>query len=171
MKLLTKKEIKKLVNKESTRDKEIWLILENIEYARNVASMFRTADAAGVKKIILTGISKTPPFGKEMRQVSRNTENSVPWVFEETTGKAIQKAKNQGFYVVAVELTDSAIPMDDLKKKLIDKNKVCILLGSEVFGVKNSTLEKCDLSVFIPMYGKGASLNVANAGSVVLFSI
>lgn len=171
MKLLNKREIKKLVNKQSTRDKKIWLILENIEYARNVASMFRTAEAAGVEKIILTGISKTPPFGKEMRQVSRNTETSVPWVYEETTGKAIQKVKTQGFIVVAVELTDNSIPVDDLKMKLKNNDKVCILLGSEVYGVKNSTLEKCNISVFIPMYGKSASLNVSSAGAIALFAI
>lgn len=171
MKRLNKKEIKKVINKQSNRDKVIYLILENIEYARNVASMFRTADAAGVKKIYLTGISKQPPFGKEMRQVSRNTEDSVQWVYEESTGAAIQTLKNQGFYIVAVELTDTAIPFETLKEKLGDKEKICFLLGSEVFGVKNSSLEKCDLSTYIPMYGKGASLNVANAGTVILFSI
>jgi tRNA G18 (ribose-2'-O)-methylase SpoU len=171
MKALNKKEIKKLVNKESKRDLTIYLLLENIEYARNVASLFRTADAAGVKKIILTGISKTPPFGKEMKQVSRNTEESIPWVYEETSGKAIQTLKKQGFYIIAVELADKAFPFSQIKEKLSGKNKICILLGSEVYGVKNSTLEKCDSSTYIPMYGKGASLNVANAGTVILFSI
>lgn len=171
MKALNKKEIKKLINKESKREITIYLLMENIEYARNVASLFRTADAAGVKKIILTGISKTPPFGKEMRQVSRNSEGSIPWVYEETTGKAIQTLKKQGFYIIAVELADSAFAFTELKDKTKGKDKICILLGSEVYGVKNSTLEKCDAATFIPMYGKGASLNVANAGTVILFSI
>lgn len=171
MKLLSKKDIKKHIQKQSKRDLTIHVILENIEYARNVASMFRTADAAGVKKIHLTGISKQPPFGKEMRQVSRNTEGSVDWEYEETTGKVIQKLKNQGFYIIAVELTDDGIPLSDLKDKIQGKDKICFLLGSEVYGVKNASLEKCNIATYIPMYGKGASLNVANAGTVVLFSV
>src|SRR5690606_25458547 len=106
------------------RNKTIYLILENIQYARNVASLFRTADAAGVRRIYLTGISHKPPFGKELRQTSRNSEDSVEWVYEETTGKVLETLKKQGVYIIAVELTDDAIPVSDLNEKLKDKEKI-----------------------------------------------
>lgn len=170
MRQLNKKEVKKKYKEFPKRDKEIFLILENIEYARNVASIFRTAEAAGVKRMYLTGITKTPPFGKEMRQVSRNKENGVEWVYKETSGEVIQILKKQGFTICAIELTDSSITVSKLKDALKTKQKICFVAGSEVFGMKKTTLEKCDMGVEIPMYGKLSSLNVSVSVGVVLYS-
>jgi len=168
MEKLSQKQIKEKVNKVYKRDKEIALILENIQYARNVASMFRTADAGGVRKIYLTGISKTPPFGKELRQVSRGKENSVEFSYIKTSLDAIKKLKNEGYLIVAVELTDNAVTIDQLKKTLRKTKKVCFLFGSEVYGVNKQSIKECDISVLIPMFGKGSSLNVSVSLGVVL---
>lgn len=170
MKQLRKQEVKKLFKTFPKRNKEIYLILENIEYARNVASIFRTAEAAGVRKIILTGISKVPPFGKELQKVSRHKENSVPWEFEQDTGRSINTLKKLGFKIIAIELTDNAISSYDLQKEIAKDTKVCFVAGSEVFGVKKTTLERCDTSVIIPMYGKLASLNVSTSVGIILYS-
>lgn len=170
MKQLRKQEIKKIFNKQYKREKEIYLILENIQYARNVASMFRTADAAGVRRIYLTGISHKPPFGKELRQVSRSKEESVEWMYKETTGEVINTLKRQGFEIMPIELTDDFVLNSELPDYLEGKDKVCFIAGSEVFGVTKTTLANCDKAVVVPMYGKGASLNVSNAVTVVLFS-
>lgn len=170
MKILNKREIKKIVQKNSRRDQDIVLIMENIQYARNVASLFRTADAAGVKKIILTGISQKPPFGKDLKKASRSSEDSVAWEYIESTGKAIQSLKKEGFVIIAVELTDSSVELSRLNELVRSKNKICFILGSEVYGIKNTTLDKVDKSIYIPMYGKNASLNVTAAGAIVLFS-
>lgn len=170
MKPLTKKEIKKFFKKEFKRNKDIVLVLENIQYAKNVASMFRTADAAGVSKIYLTGISTKPPFGKELKQVSRTKEDSVQWVYVETNGKLLQTLKKKGYFIVAVELTDKSKHIDELKDILKNEKKVALILGNEVSGIPKKTLEKCDMAIFIPMYGKGASLNVSSSAAIALFS-
>ena len=170
MKQLRKIEIKHLM-KEEKRDREIVLLLENIQYARNVAAIFRTADAAGIRKMYLTGISQKPPFGKELKQASRNKEEALNWEYKETTGEVVQSLKKQGFFVVAIEITDQAVRLDRLKDILQDKQKICFIAGSEVFGVNKATLERCDASVYIPMYGKGASLNVSTSVGIALFSI
>ncbi len=169
MRQLRKKEIKKLMKVEK-RESEIYLILENIQYARNVASIFRTADAAGIKRLYLTGISQKPPFGKELKKASRNKEESVEWFYKNTTGEVLQTLKKLGFYIVGIELTDESKSINELNDFLKDKNKVCFIAGSEVYGITNSTLEKCDLTVHIPMYGKGASLNVGTSIGIVLYS-
>lgn len=170
MRLLSKSEIKKLVRKQFKRDIEIHIILENIEYTRNVASIFRTADASGVRRVYLTGISKTPPFGREMKQVSRNKEDSVEWKFDKSSRDVIKTCKNNGFYVIACELTDKAFSISELPFRIKNYKKVCFVFGSEVYGVNKKTLEVCDASCFIPMYGKGASLNVGSSVAITLFS-
>lgn len=168
MEQLSKKQIKRFF-KGKRRGREIILLLENIQYATNVASIFRTADAAGVKKIYLTGISKTPPFGKDLSKTSRNKEKSVQWEYFDTTKKALKQIKKDGFYTVAVELTNDAEDASRLSYIISDKERVCFVLGSEVYGVKNETLKECKKSVFLPMYGKGASLNVATTAGIILY--
>ncbi len=170
MRQLNKKEVKKKYKSFPKREQEIYLILENIQYARNVAAIFRTADAAGVRRIYLTGISQKPPFGKELKQVSRHKEESVEWMQEEFSGDVIAKLKKQGFMIVAIELTDQSVPLDELSGKLRGVEKICFVAGSEVFGTKKTTLEKCDLGVEIPMYGKGGSLNVSTSVAIALYS-
>lgn len=77
MRQLSKKEIKKFFKNQIYRKQEIVLVLDNIQYERNLASIFRTAEAAGVKKIFLTGITPKPPFTKDGQNVSRHKENLI----------------------------------------------------------------------------------------------
>lgn len=170
MKQLRKPEARKLFKEQPKRQKEIVLVLENIQYARNVAGIFRTADAAKVSHLYLTGISQHPPFGKELQKASRTKEKSVKWSFEQDTVKVLQKLKKQKFKLVAVELTDEGTPLSQLAKLIKDEPKVAFVVGSEVFGVTKPALAECDHAVFIPMYGRGASLNVGVSAGVVLYS-
>lgn len=169
MKALNKKEIKKKFKK-NKRKKEVYVIIENIQYARNVANIFRTCDAAGVRKLFITGISTTPPFGKDLSKASRAKEKSVQWEYEKSTSKVIENLKTQGFKILAIELTDEGDNNQQLSKNIDKDEKVCFIVGNEVHGVKKDTLAEVDDSVFIPMYGRGASLNVGVSLAVVLFS-
>lgn len=170
MKQLNKKEIKKFLKKPVKRDQQIYLVLENLQYAVNVASIFRVADAAAVKRIYLTGISHKPPFGNDLQKTSRHKEDSVDWVYEDAASSVLSKLKKEGFKIIAIELTDTAKHLFELPEMLENEEKICFVAGSEVFGVNRPTLAECDDSVFIPMYGKGASLNVSHAVAIVLFS-
>ena len=77
IKQLRGKNIKKYFKNQEKRSHDIILILENIQYAKNVANIFRTAESAGVSKIFLTGISQRPPLGKGLKKGSRNSENKI----------------------------------------------------------------------------------------------
>lgn len=171
MKQLRRKELKKLKKETNLkRSQEIALVLDNVQYARNIASMFRTADAAGIKSIYITGISEKPPFGKELQKASRKKEKNIEWEYNENTAKVINKLKKDGYYVCAIEFTDESIPVRKLPVLLQGKAKIAFVTGNEVYGVPNRVLEKCDTSIHIPMYGIGASINVSHALAVILFS-
>jgi len=49
--------------------------------------------------------------------------------------------------------------------------KTCLVVGHEDHGVTKAVLNECDAAVFLPMYGKGRSLNVHVALSIVLYHI
>lgn len=167
---LKKAEIRQLRKLHPPRPSHIAIVLENIQYARNVAALFRTADAAGVEKIMLTGVSHTPPFGRELQQVSRHKEKSVHWQYYKDTESVINKLRSDGYKIIAIELAQGAVPHYELASHLEGVDKVCFVLGSEVYGVNKRTLDIVDLCVYIPMFGKGASLNVTTSGAVILYS-
>ena len=64
--------------------KENILILHNMCSEENVGAMFRTADAAGIDKIFLTGYTPAPTdrFGRKRKDIAKaalDAEEFVPW--------------------------------------------------------------------------------------------
>ena len=47
--------------------------------------------------------------------------------------------------------------------------KIVLLLGNEANGVSDNLLDKCNAKIYIPMKGDAESLNVANAGSMIMY--
>lgn len=164
------KKVKKYFKDYPKRQQKIIVILENIQYATNVANIFRTAESAGVEKVISTGITKAPPFGKDLKKVSRGAENKVDHAYFDKTLDILPKIKQEGYRSIAVELTDEPLLLPELKEYLRDIEKVCFIFGNEDSGINRTTLELCDTAVMIPMYGKNASLNVNVSAGIVLFS-
>jgi tRNA G18 (ribose-2'-O)-methylase SpoU len=145
---------------------DIAVILENVEYPVNVGSIFRIADAARVEELILTGVTPTPP-NPTVVKVGRNKHRSVPWRYEKEASKAIAELKDQGYRIFALEITEGAHPYYETDWPA----KTCLVVGHEDQSITRATLALCDDVVFIPMWGKGLSLNVHVALAVVVFHI
>ena len=146
--------------------RQVVALLQSVEYPANVGSIFRLADGAGVGELVLTGITPTPP-NATIDKVGRFKSLRVPWRYEADPVAAVEGLKAGGYQVVAVELTDDAAPYHQFDYA----NKACLVVGHEDHGVTKATLAVCDAAVFIPMYGKGLSLNVHVALAVVLYHI
>lgn len=144
----------------------IVLLLQSVEYPANVGSVFRLADGAGVTELILTGITPTPP-NPTIEKVGRYKSLRVNWRYEADPLPAISDLRQQGYQIVAVEIADGAVPYFEYDYA----QKVCLIAGHEDHGVTRTTLEACDAAVFLPMYGKGLSLNVHVALSVVAYHV
>lgn len=166
---LSKKEIKEL-NKRTREyiapDLEIVLLLQDVTDPVNVGSFFRLADAANVSRIVMTNNTPTPP-NPRISMTSRGLERRITWQYFEKAEDAIEQIRKDGFDIVAVELT----PTSQNYSKIKYKKKTCLILGNEASGVYKKILNLCDLSVHIPMLGKGPSLNVNMAASIVVYEI
>jgi tRNA (guanosine-2'-O-)-methyltransferase len=145
---------------------ELAALLQSVEYPANVGSIFRLADGAGVSELVLTGITPTPP-NATIEKVGRYKSSRLPWRYEADPLIAIEELRAKGFGMVAVELTDDAVPYHEFDYPA----KTCLIVGHEDHGVTKATLAACDAAVFIPMYGKGLSLNVHVALAIVLYHI
>lgn len=163
---------------------EIVAILHNIRSLHNVGSIFRTADAAGVKKIYLCGITPAPVdrFGKlrpQFAKVALGAERYVVWekrpAFSEATAgshatsKVIGELKKDGYKILAVEQSRKSIPYYKFKSYEAKPRKIAVVMGNELRGLPSSIMEKADKVLEIPMRGKKESLNVAVAFGIVVY--
>ncbi|HTR18512.1 MAG TPA: RNA methyltransferase [Candidatus Paceibacterota bacterium] len=152
--------------------REVAVLLHNIRSAHNVGSIFRTADAAGVSKIFLSGYTPLPVdrFGyarKDISKVALGAEKSVPWEYQKNPYGIVATLRGDGWQIVGVEQDKNSINYRTLRPK----RRVLFILGNEVRGVSPALRKKCDALVEIPMHGKKESLNVAVAAGIVLFSL
>ena len=148
------------------------LILPDIRSALNVGAIFRTADAVGIDKIFLVGVTPRPTdqFGRTQKDIAKSAlgaEKTVPWEFKKSLSTLIDRLKRDGFKIIAIEQDKKSV---DYKKVKIGK-KNAFIVGTEVFGLSKSILQKCDTIAEISMKGKKESLNVSVACGIVLFRI
>lgn len=148
---------------------QLVVILDNLRSTYNVGAIFRTADATGVFKIYLCGITPSPVNNEKIKKVALGAENYVLWEKVGQTWRLINKLKKEGYFLIALEQHPKAKNIFKLKK--LKKEKVALILGKETKGLSNKILKKVDLILEIPMYGKKESLNVSVAFGVAVYTL
>ncbi len=152
--------------------RKVVLVLPDIRSALNVGSIFRTAEAAGVTKIYLTGYTPSPKdnFGRINKQISKTAlgaEKNILWEKIKPTQKLLRGLNQENFQIVAVE---QAVKSIDYKKFKL-KNNIAFIFGNETEGLSKKILNKCHQIIEIPMCGQKESLNVSVSVGIVLFRI
>jgi 23S rRNA (guanosine2251-2'-O)-methyltransferase len=142
------------------------VLLDNVRSLYNVGAFFRTADAAGVEKLHLCGITGRPPQ-RAIAKTALGAENSVPWEHTWEALPLIGDIRCRGYEIAAVETTVHAVDLFDWTPRF----PVCVIFGHEVEGIRPEISELCDTHVRIPMLGAKHSLNVATAGGVVIYEL
>lgn len=145
---------------------ELVLVLYNIRSRFNVGAIFRTADAAGVSKIYLCGITPAPPHPK-IGKVALGAEQFIPFEKTRQTKPVLQELHADGYTIIALEQSKKSIPYTSLQPQF----PLALLVGNEVSGIPERLQSLCHSTVEIPMRGQKESLNVAIATGIVLFSI
>ncbi|MFA6594480.1 MAG: RNA methyltransferase [Candidatus Buchananbacteria bacterium] len=146
--------------------KEVQVICDNIRSLYNVGSIFRTADALGITKIWLGGITGTPDQ-PGVKKVALGAEESVPWEHINQPWREVEKLKRRGFKIVALELTKGSQDVKMFKPKF----PLVLIVGNEVAGVSPALLKRCDAVTHIPMRGIKESLNVSVAFGIAAYEI
>lgn len=139
-------------------------LLQDWDDPYNVGGMFRVADAVGAAEVVLTGKTPVPPH-PQISVTSLGNHRRVKAREIKSYNEACEQLKAEGYTLVAIEIADDAEPY----MRFTYPEKVCFVLGNEGAGVYDSVLQRCDAAVFIPMAGKGRSINVHVAAAVVAF--
>ena len=150
----------------ATEKYPVVVVLDNIRSLNNVGSFFRTCDAFAMERIVLCGITATPP-NKEIHKTALGAELTVRWDYEKLTTDALQQLRGEGYTLLAVEQVEKAARLTTFE---VEKGKkYALVFGKEVDGVAQEAVDLCDGAVEIPQQGTKHSLNVAVSGGVVLW--
>jgi len=151
----------------AARKHPVILMLHNIRSMWNVGSMFRSADAAGIEKIILSGYTATPPR-KEIAKTALGADTSMTWEYSDDPQQALRELKKSGVRICGLEIAEGSRPYTEMNAQDFP---VCLLVGNEVQGIEDNLLAECDLVLEIPQFGTKHSLNVSVAAGVALFEL
>lgn len=135
-----------------------------VAYDANLGTLLRTCDAVGA----CIAVPDTPHYRRAL--ATGDTLRYRPHVHRVRRSKEgwLHREVERGSTIVAVELADGAVALPRLEPA---RGRTVVLLGHEHHGVPDEAMDLADLAVEIPMIGTGSSLNVAVAGSLVLYRL
>lgn len=137
-----------------------------VAFQANLGTLLRTCDAVGA----CIAVPHTPHYREALARgdtLGRGRQLCIHWV-RTSKERWIEQRRADGWQIVAVELADGAVALPRLAPAT---RRTVVLLGHEWHGVPEEQVEAADACVEIPMVGQGASLNVAVAGSLVLYRL
>jgi tRNA (guanosine-2'-O-)-methyltransferase len=130
----------------------------------NLGTLLRTCDAVGACMAVprLPWVPEALARGNTLRRPA-----CVHWVGRDVNAWLAEQ-RSGGSQIVGVELVEDATSLADLP---VARARTVAVLGHEQSGIPAESLDQVDVFVEIPMLGTGASLNVAVAGSLVLYRL
>ena len=143
-------------------------VLENVMNPTNIGAIFRSAAALNMDAVLLTSAGSDPLYRRAVR-VSMGTVFQVPWTFFEDESSWPERLHDLGFRTAAMALREDSVRLDD--PRLLNEEKLAIVLGTEGDGLAADTIAHCDYTVRIPMSHGVDSLNVAAASAVAFYQL
>lgn len=144
------------------------MVLDNVRSLHNVGSVLRTADAFRIEAVYICGITATPPSA-EIHKTALGAEDSVNWQYFEDTMQAVDKLKNEGYTVLAVEQVEGSLKLGNFAFEA--QKKYALIMGNEVKGVRQDVVDACHQALEIPQYGTKHSMNVSVTAGIVMWEV
>lgn len=142
------------------------LVLDHVQDPHNFGAIIRTANASGIKHIIIPkdrAVSVTPTVLK----VASGGQIGIKIIRVDSLNSALINLKNNGFWIYATALDETAIDADQARYNY----PMALVVGNEAKGVSRTLLKLADEKVYINMKGTVQSLNVSVATGIMLFKI
>lgn len=144
------------------RQPDLTVFAENLHKPKNFSAIVRNCDAVGINEMHVL------PGEENLRKHWRTSQGAEKWMrikTHQSSEEACTHLKSNGFQLVAAHLSDTAVDYQN-----VDYTRpTAIVLGTEKFGVSESTLTAVDQQINIPMMGVSQSLNVSVACAVLLY--
>ena len=144
------------------------VVLDNVRSLHNVGSVFRTSDAFRIERIMLCGITATPPSA-EIHKTALGAEDVVEWQYFASTMDAVAALRGSGHKVYSIEQCEGSIALQDFAT--VPGERYAVVLGNEVKGVQQAVVDASDGAIEIPQFGTKHSLNVSVTAGMVIWEL
>lgn len=142
------------------------VVLEDIRSLSNIGAIFRTADAFKIEAIYLVGITARPPH-REIQKTALGATESVKWEYFEKFEDCFIQLQKEKRKILAIEQTENSTSSYDIPS--LEDSSYAIVLGNEVDGVKQETINLCNGAIEIPQFGTKHSLNVSVCAGILMY--
>ncbi len=141
----------------------LMLALDGVEDPRNLGAATRAALALGAERVIIPARRAAQPTASA-HKAAAGALSRLPVVQVENIRRALEQAKEAGWWIVGAEADGTATPWQ------VDwTDKMVLVVGGEDRGLRRLVREACDHVVSIPMAATGVTLNAADAATVLLY--
>lgn len=143
----------------------LFLVLDGVQDPHNLGACLRTADAAGVKAVILPR-DRAVGVTASVRKVASGAAENLPIIEVTNLARTLRQIRDAGVWVVATsDRAEQTIYQLDLNRPL------ALVMGAEGMGIRENTRKQCDAIVRLPMQGIVESLNVSVATGICLYEV
>lgn len=144
-------------------EKQLFVLLENLQDPGNLGTIIRTAEGAGVSAII-AGKSTADIYNPKVIRSTMGSVLRVPYIVTDDLQKEIEEFKKFGVTVYGAHLNG---------KSYYDKENyngsTAFIIGNEAKGLTKETASRADKLIKIPMCGKLESLNASVAAAILMY--
>ena len=138
------------------------LLIDGIQDPGNLGTIIRTADAIGLDAVII-GEGTVDLYNGKVLRAAQGSHFHLP-IIKGKLEEWISKLSEQGIPTYGSALHD-AIPLNEVKKT----DSYALIVGNEGRGIRKELLSMTTANVYIPMYGRSESLNVAVASGILMY--
>lgn len=149
---------------EDIKDDNFVLMLDHLEDPHNFGAIIRSAEARGVKNIIIPK-ERSVLVNETVMKISSGALSNVNVIMVNNLVNTINHLKDKGFFIYAAEANGKNY------KEVSYADKICLIIGSEGFGVGKLVKQNADEIISIPMQGHINSLNASVSAGILLFGI
>lgn len=142
-------------------DGNMFLLIDAVQDPGNIGTMIRTADAAGIDAVVL-GAGSADVYNPKVLRSAQGSHFHVPVVSLDLS-QAVQQLKERDIPVYGTALEGAS----DYRSE--SSGPFALLVGNEGSGVRSELLEETTKNVYIPIFGRSESLNVAVAAGILLY--
>ncbi|MFT8323266.1 MAG: RNA methyltransferase [Bacillus sp. (in: firmicutes)] len=140
-----------------------FVVLDKVQDPGNLGTIIRTADAAGIDAVVI-GEGTVDIYNPKVVRSAQGSHFHLP-IIKQKIPSFIDALKEKNIPVFGTSLENGK----DYREMKREQEGFCLIVGNEGSGVSKEVLVKTDANLYIPIYGKSESLNVAVAAGILLY--
>jgi RNA methyltransferase, TrmH family len=147
---------------EALNESKTFLLLDGLQDPGNIGTIIRTAEASGIDAVVL-GKGTVDLYNPKVLRSAQGSHFHLP-IIKGDLSETITVLKEKGIPVYGTALENG-----EEYTTVKPEGSYALIVGNEGRGMSGEILSLTDQNLYIPIYGRSESLNVAIAAGILLY--